>query len=95
MYRGNQVTVRAMLELLRVFRPYAPLMRRRSGMRTKSGTMKGIYNYAGYLDNGNAYVIMLNQTRNQRRTVLDLLKKRRYIKKKKKASTKKHRKGKK
>ncbi|XOF33240.1 MAG: D-alanyl-D-alanine carboxypeptidase/D-alanyl-D-alanine-endopeptidase [Candidatus Electrothrix sp. YB6] len=83
LYRGNWVTVRAMLELLRVFRPYASLMRRRRGVRTKSGTMKGIYNYAGYLDNGNAYVILLNQKRNQRRAVLDLLKKGRYGKRRK------------
>ena len=76
--RDNRVTVRAMLELLRVFRPYASLLRRYMGVPTKSGSMKGIYNYAGYLDDGKAYVILLNQQRNQRRAVLGLLKKGKY-----------------
>ncbi|MCI5144659.1 MAG: hypothetical protein D3923_03835 [Candidatus Electrothrix sp. AR3] len=86
--RGNRVTVRAMLEVLRVFRPYAYLLRKHLGLPGKSGSMKGIYNYAGYLDNGNPYVIMLNQTRNQRRAVLELLKKGQYLPQKKKLSKK-------
>ncbi|MCI5132550.1 MAG: hypothetical protein D3904_13815 [Candidatus Electrothrix sp. EH2] len=72
------MTVRATLELLREFRPYAYLMRRYMGVKTKSGSMKGIYNYAGYLDDGKAYVILLNQQRNQRRAVLGLFKKGNY-----------------
>ncbi|MCI5207832.1 MAG: hypothetical protein D3910_03350 [Candidatus Electrothrix sp. ATG2] len=76
--RGNRVTVRAMLELLRVFRPHAGILRKYMGLRGKSGSMKGIYNYAGYLRDGKAYVILLNQQRNQRRAVLSLLKKGRY-----------------
>ncbi len=75
LYRGNRITVRAMLQVLKVFRPYAYLLRKRKGVLTKSGSMKGVYNYAGYLNNGNAYVILLNQTRNRRGAVLDLLKK--------------------
>ena len=73
--RNNRITARAMLEVLKVFRPYAYLMRKREGVLTKSGSMKGIYNYAGYLNDGNAYVILLNQQRNARIGVLRLLKK--------------------
>ncbi|RWX44534.1 D-alanyl-D-alanine carboxypeptidase; D-alanyl-D-alanine-endopeptidase (penicillin-binding protein 4) [Candidatus Electrothrix marina] len=78
LFRGNRVTVRAMLELLKVFRPHASLLRNYMGVPTKSGSMKGIYNYAGYLNDGRAYVILLNQQRNQRRAVLGLLKKGQY-----------------
>ncbi len=72
--RNNRVTARAMLDILDVFRPYAYLLRKRMGVLTKSGSMKGIYNYAGYLKDGSAYVIMLNQVRNTRRAVLAELK---------------------
>ncbi|MCI5164538.1 MAG: peptidase S13 [Candidatus Electrothrix sp. GM3_4] len=78
LFRGNRVTVRVMLKLLNVFRPHASLLKKYMGLRTKSGTMKGIYNYAGYLNDGRAYVILLNQQRNQRRAVLGLLKKGQY-----------------
>jgi D-alanyl-D-alanine carboxypeptidase/D-alanyl-D-alanine-endopeptidase (penicillin-binding protein 4) len=75
LYRGDRVTARAMLEVLRTFRPHAGLLRKHGGVPTKSGTMKGIYNYAGYLDDGRAYVILLNQWDNQRGELLELLKK--------------------
>lgn len=78
LYRGNRVTARAILELLRVFRPHASLLRKYLGLRSKSGSMKGIYNYAGYLQDGRPYVILLNQKRNQRRAVLARLKKGQY-----------------
>ncbi len=78
--RNNRVTTRAMLEILDVFRPYAYLLRKRMGVLTKSGSMKGIYNYVGYLQDGSAYVIMLNQARNTRRAVLAELKKGSYPK---------------
>jgi D-alanyl-D-alanine carboxypeptidase/D-alanyl-D-alanine-endopeptidase (penicillin-binding protein 4) len=83
LYRGNQVTARAMLDLLQVFRPYAYLLRKYRGVPGKSGTMRGIYNYAGYLEDGSAYVILLNQATNQRDAVLDLLKKKYPVAKKK------------
>lgn len=74
LYRGDKVTAQAMLEVLRAFRPYAGLLRKHGGVPTKSGTMKGIYNYVGYLDDGRAYVILLNQWANKRGEVLELLK---------------------
>jgi D-alanyl-D-alanine carboxypeptidase/D-alanyl-D-alanine-endopeptidase (penicillin-binding protein 4) len=73
LYRGDRVTGRAMLEVLRAFRPYAWLLRRHGGVPTKSGSMKGVWNYAGYLADGRPYVILLNQSANKRGAVLDLL----------------------
>lgn len=78
LFRGNRITVRATLEILKAFRPHIPLLRKYMGLRGKSGSMKGIYNYAGYLNDGKPYVILLNQKRNQRRAVLGLLKKGQY-----------------
>lgn len=76
--RENRVTVRAMLRLLRAFKPHADLLRSRYGVLVKSGTMKGIYNYAGYLPDGNSFVILLNQRKNTRRKVLARLKKKQF-----------------
>ncbi len=71
--RQDRVTARAMLALLQFFRPHAQLLRHERGVRLKSGTMEGVYNYGGYLANGDAFVILLNQARNTRTTVLDRL----------------------
>jgi D-alanyl-D-alanine carboxypeptidase/D-alanyl-D-alanine-endopeptidase (penicillin-binding protein 4) len=70
LYRGDRVTARAMLEVLRLFRPYSWLLRKHQGVPTKSGSMKGVWNYVGYLNDGRPYVIMLNQSANQRIAVL-------------------------
>jgi D-alanyl-D-alanine carboxypeptidase/D-alanyl-D-alanine-endopeptidase (penicillin-binding protein 4) len=70
LYRGDRVTARAMLEVLRIFRPYAWLLRKHQGVPTKSGSMKGVWNYVGYLKDGRPYVILLNQQANRRITVL-------------------------
>jgi len=68
--RANRVTARAMLRVLHLFRPHADLLRRRQGLPVKSGTMRNIYNYAGYLADGRPFVIILNQRANTRETVL-------------------------
>jgi D-alanyl-D-alanine carboxypeptidase/D-alanyl-D-alanine-endopeptidase (penicillin-binding protein 4) len=78
--RNNRLTAETMLAVLNLFRPHAYLLGRKMGVSTKSGTMKGIYNYAGYLKDDSAYVIMLNQERNTRRSVLARLKKGKYLK---------------
>jgi D-alanyl-D-alanine carboxypeptidase/D-alanyl-D-alanine-endopeptidase (penicillin-binding protein 4) len=74
----NRITARAMLQLLKAFAPHADLLRYRYQVLVKSGTMKGIFNYAGYLPGGNPFVILLNQRRNTRRTVLARLKRKTY-----------------
>lgn len=68
--RNNRVTARAMLRVLERFSSYAGLLRKRRHIRIKSGTMKGIFNYAGYLPDGKTFVILLNQQKNTRATVL-------------------------
>ena len=76
--RNNRVTARAMLAALKKFRPHRELLRTRRHVQIKSGTMKGIFNYAGYLPEGNAFVILLNQQRNTRGTVLARIQRGRY-----------------
>lgn len=71
--RHNRITPKAMLTLLRYFQPYADLLPKHKGGRLKSGTLTGVYNYAGYfLTDGHTdpFVIMLNQPRNNRDTIL-------------------------
>ena len=68
--RDNQVTARAMLRLLQVFRPNKELLGRERGVLLKTGTLTGVYNYAGYLPDGRAFVILLNQQANKRTAVL-------------------------
>jgi serine-type D-Ala-D-Ala carboxypeptidase/endopeptidase (penicillin-binding protein 4) len=72
--RENRVTVRAMLELLTRFRPQAELLKKEQGVAVKTGTLTGVYNLAGYLPDGRAFVILLNQQANNRAAVLDRLK---------------------
>lgn len=78
--RNNMITGRVMLKVLQQFKPHADMLPMRRRVRTKSGTMKGVYNYAGYLRDGNPYVVLLNQEANTRSTVLDRLKQGRYPK---------------
>lgn len=72
--RQNRVTVRAMLQLLAEFRPHADLLKKEQGTALKTGTLTGVYNYAGYLPDGKAFVILLNQPANARAAVLERLK---------------------
>jgi len=74
--RKNQVTPRAMLAILRVFMPHAALMPMRDGMMVKTGTLRGVYNYAGYfqgVQGPDPFVLMLNQPENHRDQLLRYL----------------------
>lgn len=75
--RRNLVTARAMLAILEAFKPYAHLLPPggREGL-VKSGTLSGVYAYAGYLRSGpavNSFVIILNQRQNNRDRLLEML----------------------
>ena len=72
--RQNRMSVRSMLKILKVFTPYKLLLRKYRGVLVKTGTLQGVYNYAGYFSNGNPYVIFLNQPGNNRAPLLDWLK---------------------
>ena len=74
--RNNMITAGAMTEVLKRFKPYARLLPLEGGRLIKSGTLKGVYSYAGYFFEGDSYdsfVIILNQKRNNRDTVLGLM----------------------
>lgn len=74
--RQNRVTASFMITLLEAFKPYAALLSTVQGIPLKSGTMRHIYCYAGYFttaDRFDPFVILLNQTHNTRRQLLDLL----------------------
>jgi D-alanyl-D-alanine carboxypeptidase/D-alanyl-D-alanine-endopeptidase (penicillin-binding protein 4) len=63
-----------MLQLLTRFRPQAELLKKERGVTIKTGTLTGVYNLAGYLPDGQAFVILLNQQTNNRAAVLERLK---------------------
>ncbi len=75
--RDNAMTGRAMMCILERFRPYSYLLAERNGTLIKSGTLTGVYNYAGYFKTKRGlrpFVILLNQKRNSRDEILDILK---------------------
>jgi len=71
--RHNRVTAAAMITVLSAFSEYADLLPEKKGIRIKSGTLDGVYNYAGYLDGKKPFVILLNQEQNTRDLVLQHL----------------------
>jgi D-alanyl-D-alanine carboxypeptidase/D-alanyl-D-alanine-endopeptidase (penicillin-binding protein 4) len=71
--RKNRVTPQAMLAILHAFRPYAALMPMRDGVMVKTGTLRGVYTYAGYFQSPQGldpFVLMLNQPENSRDRLL-------------------------
>jgi len=74
--RQNRVTPRAMLAILEAFKPHSGLLPFENNCLRKSGTMTGVYGYAGYFagERGlDSFVLMLNQPKNTRDQVLELL----------------------
>lgn len=73
--RKNRITPAAMITLLEHFRPHAPLLSMTRQTPLKSGTMTGVYGYAGYLGstaNLDPFVVLLNQETNTRNQFLKL-----------------------
>ena len=73
--RQNSVTSQAMVQTLIAFKPFMQLMQEKKEATIKSGTLQGVYNYAGYLQDGKPFVIMLNQQENTRDSILSRLQK--------------------
>jgi serine-type D-Ala-D-Ala carboxypeptidase/endopeptidase (penicillin-binding protein 4) len=74
--RKNRLTPQAMVKVLEAFLPFADLLPTKHDLLIKSGTLKGVYCYAGYLqDHGHSipFAIMLNQQINSREQILNLL----------------------
>jgi len=65
--RENRVSAMDMLAVLKSFRPYKDLLRRKHGVYYKTGTLNGIRARAGYIQNSAAdvyyFVIFFNQPR--------------------------------
>ena len=76
--RHDLATPAAMVKILQIFRPYAHLLHEDKGRLIKSGTLTGVYCYAGYFRRGpdkTPFVVMLNQPENLRDQVVNLLEK--------------------
>ena len=74
--RSTMVTGRVMISIMERFRPHAGLLTPKNGHPVKSGTLKGVHNYAGYITTGKGlrpFVIMLNQEKNHRDIIMKLL----------------------
>jgi len=72
----NRVSPHAMIQLLDAFKPYADLLPQEDGKFLKSGTLNGVYSYAGYFagkDRLDSFVLLLNQGKNSRDLLLDEL----------------------
>jgi D-alanyl-D-alanine carboxypeptidase/D-alanyl-D-alanine-endopeptidase (penicillin-binding protein 4) len=74
--RDNQVTGRAMISIMERFKPNVELLSLKNGHPVKSGTLKGVNNYAGYLKTTKglrSFVIILNQEKANRDAIMKLL----------------------
>ena len=77
--RNNRVSSHAMIQLLDSFKPYAGLLPQEDGKLIKSGTLEGVYSYAGYFmenERLDSFVLLLNQRKNNRDRLLDMLERR-------------------
>lgn len=77
----NRFTCTAFIHILKGFRPWAYLMKKKGGDLVKSGTMPlaGVFCYAGYFTQGEKlvpFVLLLNQHKDSRYSLLQLLHKR-------------------
>lgn len=76
--RNNRITASYMLKVLDLFKTDHSLIAKKYGAFLKSGTLTGVYNYAGYLETTNGlrpFVILLNQPGNNQLKIVKLLQK--------------------
>ena len=74
--RQNRISPAALLAILDFFKPYSPLLKRQNNILLKSGTMQDVYCYAGYFPQGDQlipFAILLNQPKNNRYRVMEIL----------------------
>ena len=64
-----------MITALQKFAPYKELLPMKNGVMVKSGTLTGVYCYAGYLPQQQdaPFAILLNQAQNNRDEILQIL----------------------
>lgn len=76
--RHNLISAAAFIPILEKFKPYASLLSEKDNIPLKSGTLTGVYCFAGYFIRGEAllpFAILLNQTENTRNILLQDLQK--------------------
>ena len=76
--RKNKISPAGMLRLLEYFVKNHDLLTKQEGVWIKSGTLNQVFSYGGYIPNGDrldSFVIILNQSENNRDRILGLLKK--------------------
>lgn len=76
--RHNLISAAAFIPILERFKPYASLLSEKDNIPLKSGTLTGVYCFTGYFIRGEAllpFAILLNQTENTRKTLLQELQK--------------------
>jgi serine-type D-Ala-D-Ala carboxypeptidase/endopeptidase (penicillin-binding protein 4) len=74
--RLNKLSCLTMKKILDEFKPFARLLPKESSLMLKTGTLNGIYSYAGYLKRQgrlDSIIIILNQPVNNRKKLLKLL----------------------
>ncbi|MBD3316032.1 MAG: hypothetical protein GF344_09610 [Chitinivibrionales bacterium] len=74
--RENRINATTMIKVLEKFNERAELLPAKGTALVKSGTLNGVYNYAGYIKTSKGlrpFVIMLNQPQNTRDSILKLL----------------------
>lgn len=74
--RAQRSSAAAMMRILDAFEPHAELLPEINGVLRKSGTLSGVYNYAGYIRGAaglHPFVILTNQAANRRDEILRLL----------------------
>lgn len=74
--REQRTTGAGMMHILEVFRPHAELLDKVDGIYRKSGTLTGVYNFAGYIpgpDGLYPFVILTRQAANRRAEILRAL----------------------
>jgi serine-type D-Ala-D-Ala carboxypeptidase/endopeptidase (penicillin-binding protein 4) len=77
--RQNRLSAAGLIQILNRFKPYATLLHPRDAVPLKSGTLTGVYCYAGYFpkdENLIPFAILLNQTPNTRNELLQELQRR-------------------
>lgn len=74
--RNNKISGAMMINILSRFKKYSDLLNLKNHVLVKSGTLTGVYNYAGYFITQKGlrpFVIMTNQKKNNRNRILKLL----------------------
>jgi len=83
--KKNRLSCRNIMQILEAFKKHGNLLHVKNSVRIKSGTLTGIYNYAGYFETRRGlqpFVIMTDQPQNNRDRILNLLNRYRQLKNK-------------